>query len=172
MCMRHSPKTANRGVSLVEITVSTLIVGAMAVAALNALGAATRSSVDAGRRGIATTLAAELMTEILSAEYIEPDSGGVFGPETDEAAEGNRSLFDDVDDYHAWQASPPQDKPGAALPDRADWRRQVAVEHVEPGDLTNVLSASNDQGVKRITIEVYHEETLLHRLRAYTTSAW
>jgi hypothetical protein len=155
-----------------EVAASTVIVGAMAVASLNALGAATRSSVDAGKRGVATTLAAELMSEILDAEYVEPDSGEVFGPEANEAAEDNRSLFDDVDDYHNWQASPPQDREGAVIPNRTGWRRQVIVEHVELEDLENVLSTTNDQGVKRITVEVYYNGALRHRLRAFTTSAW
>jgi hypothetical protein len=158
--------------TLMEVTISTLIVGVMAVASLNALGAATRSSVDAGKRGIATTLAADLMSEILQAAYLEPGSGEVFGPETDEAAEDNRSLFDDVDDYHQWQASPPQDKEGNVLADRTGWSRSVTVEHVDLADLGNVLVDSNDQGVKRITVEVYQNGALRHRLRAYTTSAW
>lgn len=161
-----------RGVSLVEIAVSTVIVGAMSVAALNALGAATRSSITAGERGIATTLARDLLNEILQAAYHEPESGGVFGPEGEEAATGDRSLFDDADDYHGWQASPPQTKQGIAIPDRADWQRRVTVEHVDPTNLESVLLSSNDQGVKRITVEVDHKGVLRYRLRAYTTSAW
>jgi hypothetical protein len=158
--------------TLVEVTVSTLIVGAMAVASLNALGAATRSSVDAGKRGIATTLATDLMTEILEADYVEPGSGEVFGPEANEEAEGNRSLFDDVDDYDGWQASPPQDKDGNPLANRTGWRRQVTVEHVDIDDLENAVLPSDSRGVKRITVEVYQDGALRHRLRAYTTSAW
>ena len=161
-----------RGMTLMEVTVSTLIVGVMAVASLKALGAATRSSVDAGKRGIATTLASDLMSEILQAAYLEPGSNAIFGPEADESSEGNRSLFDDVDDYHDWQASPPQDKEGNVLADRAGWSRKVIVEHVDLADLSNVLLDTNDQGVKRITVEVYLQGDLRHRLRAYTTSAW
>jgi hypothetical protein len=163
---------SRRGTSLIEIAVSTLIVGAIAVAALNALGAATRSSVDAGRRGIATTLAADLMAEIMQAAYVEPDSGGVFGPESDEAAEANRSLYDDADDYHLWQSTPPEDQAGNAIPNRTGWLRKVTVEHVESANLSSALPPSSDQGVKRITVEVYFEGALRHRLRAYTTSAW
>lgn len=158
--------------TLAEVTVSTLIVGAMVVASLNALSAATRSSIDAGKRGIATTLAADLMCEILQAAYLEPGSGGIFGPEADEAAESNRSLFDDVDDYHDWQASPPQDKQGNAIADRIGWSRKVTVEHVDLNDLNNVLLPTNDQDVKRITVEVYLDGMLRHRIRSYTTSAW
>lgn len=172
MCMQRSRRTAKHGASLIEVAVSTVIVGAMSVAALNALGAATRSSVDAGRRGVATTLAADLMAEVMQAAYIEPDGGGVFGPEADEAAEGSRSLYDDVDDYHGWQASPPQDRQGNQIPNRSDWTRQVVVEHVEAADLLSILDSTNDQEVKRITVEIYHRGTLRHRLRAYTTSAW
>lgn len=57
------------GLTLVEVVVSTLIVGLMTVASLHTLGAATRSSLSTGDRAVALGLADDLMAEILAAEY-------------------------------------------------------------------------------------------------------
>jgi hypothetical protein len=75
------PETCNharRALTLVEIVVATLIVGIMTVAALNGLGAATRSSITAGNRVVAHGLVDELMADILALSY------------------------DDLDDYEDW----------------------------------------------------------------------
>jgi type II secretory pathway pseudopilin PulG len=75
--LRQGSGSATRyraALTLVEIVVSTLIVGVMTVAALNTLGAATRSGMVAGNRAIALGLADELMTEILATGYGDLDS--------------------------------------------------------------------------------------------------
>ena len=151
-----------------EVTVSTLIVGAMAVASLNALGAATRSSVDAGRRGVATTLAAELMSEILQAEYSEPSGSASLGPDSGELG-GPRSAFDDVDDYDGWNKSPPQYRDGTVIPDRADWRQRVEVDYVLTSDSTQTVGS--DQGVKRIHVIIEYRNQLLVEQIAFRTNA-
>ena len=62
-----------RGLTLIEVVVSTMIVGMMTVAALNSLGAATRSGMSTGNRAVALGLADDLMAEILTAEYDDLD---------------------------------------------------------------------------------------------------
>src|SRR5262245_53710903 len=88
-------RRSQRGLTLMEVVVSTLIVGVMTVAALNTLGAATTSSDSTGNRAIAQGLADDLMAEVLDAAYSEPAGGTTFGPEGAESA-GPRSAFDDV----------------------------------------------------------------------------
>src|SRR3954466_4194450 len=112
--MRPTSKQLNRkssGLTLIEVIASTIIVSMMAVAALNALAAATKSANSIGNRAIAAGLADELMSEILMQAYSDPDSSPVFGHESGESTTV-RSAFDDVDDYNAWNASPPQYRDG------------------------------------------------------------
>src|SRR2546423_1503074 len=90
-----------RALTLVEVVASTMIVGLMAVAALNALGAATKSANSIGNRAVAAGLADELMSEIMMQSYSDPDGSAVFGHESGEAT-SPRSAFDDVDDYNGW----------------------------------------------------------------------
>lgn len=167
---KSPPRRGNvrSALTLIEVIASTLIVAVMTVAALNTLGATARSSESAGHRAVALGLADDLLAEILQAAYREPDDAPQFGPETGEH-DGTRNAFDDVDDYHNWDQSPPTERDGSALADRGAWRRRVAVTHVLPGDPAQATASNDDQGVKRVEVSVEHDGTELVRLVAYRT---
>jgi MSHA pilin protein MshD len=147
-----------RALSLIEVVASTMIVGLLAVAALNSLGAATRSSESIGNRAVAIGLADELMSEILQAEYSEPSGAAGLGPDSGEIG-GPRSVFDDVDDYDGWDQSPPRYRDGTQMPDRDDWRHRVEVDYVLPDDSTQ--TAVSDQGAKRIHVFIEYRDKVL-----------
>jgi MSHA pilin protein MshD len=166
--MRWVMPTLRAGLSLIEVVASTMIVGLMAVAALNSLGAATRSSESIGNRAVAMGLADELMSEILQAEYSEPSGSVGFGPDSGELG-GPRSVFDDVDDYDGWNESPPRYRDGTPMPDRDDWRHRVEVNHVLSNDSTQI--SGNDQGVKRIHVFIeYRDEILIEQIAIRTNA--
>src|SRR5262245_37798350 len=91
-----NPQSAIRnpqsGLTLIEVVASTMIVGLMAVASLNALAAATKSSNSIGNRAIAAGLADELMAEISMQPYSDPDGSATFGNESGESTT-SRSAF-------------------------------------------------------------------------------
>jgi type II secretory pathway pseudopilin PulG len=144
--------------SLIEVVASTMIVGLMAVAALNSLGAATRSSESIGNRAVALGLADELMSEVMQSPYGDPTQTPVFGRESGEPSEP-RSAFDDVDDYDGWNKSPPQYRDGTTMPDRGDWRHRVSVHRVLPNDTTQ--TSNTDKGVKRIRVTIEYRGEVL-----------
>jgi prepilin-type N-terminal cleavage/methylation domain-containing protein len=147
-----------RGLTLIEVVASTMIVSLMAVAALNALGAATKSANSIGNRAVAAGMADELMSEIVMQSYSDPDGSAVFGHESGEST-SVRSAFDDVDDYDGWSASPPQYRDGTVIPDRTNWRQRVTVTYVLPTDPTT--TSATDQGVKRIHVQIDYQGTVL-----------
>ncbi len=157
-----------RALTLMEVIISTLIVGMMTVAALDGLGSTTRSSESAGNRGIALGLADELMAEILVNPYRDPNGAAVFGLEPGEAAP--RANFDDVDDYNGWNEQPPKDADGTIKPDRANYRRRVTVERVVPANPTQA-TAGTDQGAKRIRVTVEYNGVVLADEYAVVTDA-
>ena len=154
--------------SIVEVLVSVMLVGVMLTAALETLGAAKVGQSNTGYRKVAHLLAHDLMAEILSRDYEEGEEPVMFGPELTEGAKF-REDFDDVDDYDAWSASPPQYKDGEGIPDRTGWRRAVDIDYVNPND-TGQISAV-DLGVKRIIVTVTHHNVELARLIAIRTRA-
>lgn len=158
-----------RGYSLLEVTTSTLIVGVMLVAAMNTVGTSARSQRSNSDEGRGSLLASDLMTEILTLPYTDPSGSGVMGPETGETTGGTRTAFDDVDDYHNWTATPPQDKQGTAIPNTAGWTQSVQVVLVNPNDLTST-SYGSLVPVKRITVTVSKSSRIIERLTAAVSS--
>ena len=146
----HLPVGPRGGFSLIEATMAMLLVAVLLVAALSTLSASTTTSRISAERATGLLLAQDLVAEIVGAAYIEPDDTPAFGPEGAED-DGTRSAFDDVDDYHNWDASPPERRDGTAIPDRTTWRRTVQVRYVNPNNLQQI---GGDQGVKRITVVV------------------
>jgi hypothetical protein len=136
----------------VEVIVSTLIVGVMIVASLDGVGAVYRSQRTNAWRQIGPGLAHELMSEILSMPYEDPeDGGGSIGTETGES-NSTRTDFDDVDDYDGWNSADAEDNSGVPLDGYTDWQRTVTVEWAELDDAT--VDLISDNGLKRITVTV------------------
>lgn len=148
----------SRGLTLVEVVASTMIVGMLAVATLNSLGAATRSADSIGNRAIAAGLADELLSEISQQPYSDPDGSAVFGTESGESSTP-RSAFDDVDDYNSWTALPPQYRDGTTIPDRANWRQRVTITWVVPSNPGQ--TSATDQGAKRIRVQIEYNDQVL-----------
>ena len=100
----------------------------------------------------------DVSREILENDYVEPDETPVFGCESSESGV-SRTDWDDVDDYHLWSATPPQDRSGTVLPNSTGWQRDVVVEWVDPSDPASTVGG--DQGVKRVTVTVQRYGKLL-----------
>jgi len=156
-----------RALSLIEVVASTMIVGMMSVAALNSLGAATRSAESIGNRAVAMAMVDELMSEIIQLPYEEPTQVVSFGRESGEAATP-RTEFDDLDDYHNWNQSPPQYRDGTVMPDRELWRHRVQVRRVTPGNPSQTLGS--DQGAKLIQVIVEYDGEVLAELTTIRTN--
>lgn len=174
--MQHHPnktpclRVLRRGLSLVEVSVSTVLVGLIIVGALRCLATATMSAESTSDHSQAILLAEDLMEEILQQDYSEPTEEVRFGRELTESA-SDRSSWDDVDDYDNWSASPPVDADGTAV--AADsWTRRVTVVHVDPADLHAEQSDQSDTGVKRITVEVLRSGSLVAELTGVQTRGW
>ena len=163
--------TRRRGFSLVEVAVSVLLVGVLMVASLQSLGAAKRREADTTNRLLGQQLAAALLNEILLQEYKEPETSQapIFGLEPGEA-NGNRSLFDDVDDYTAYSSSPPQDRSGTEIPGLTGWTRNVSVNWADPVTLQSIPSINS--GLKKITVTVTKSGQTLGSLVGYRSVAW
>ena len=186
---RFSPHARRDGFSLLEIVISTLLVGLVMIGALRSMTASMRSSESLENTTQAVLLADELMAEILRQDYAATADSGVLnggaggfasdsflgggqtttgnGPTT---ISGNRSTFQNVDQYDNWTASPPEEKDGTQRTELVNWRRRVTVDLVDPDDLTSVISS--DLGVKRITVTVESNGDIVTELQAVQTRAW
>jgi MSHA pilin protein MshD len=143
-------KNRRRGNTLIELALSTVLVGVLITAALRATGQSLLAQVKMADRARGELLARSLLSEILQKAYLEPNSTNPpLGIDVSETA-GLRPSYDDVDDYHGHSESPPADAAGAAIAAYAGWTRSVAVTLIDPVTLAPVTGA--DTGAKRITV--------------------
>lgn len=158
-----------RALTLAEMAVSVVLVGVMLVAALNVVGAAKHGERTTADRQRGLQLAEDLMAEILEQDYADSSDGpDSFGRSSDESSTGDRSLFDDVDDYAGWSAQPPQAKAGTVITYLPDWQRTVTVEWVDPSDPSTAVGTN--LGVKRITVTAACDGIPMAELVALRTS--
>lgn len=139
-----------RALSLIEMVVSIGLVGLVLVAALNSVGASkvAQSKMNNKLRGLQA--AQELLNEILTRSYADPQSGmGSFGLEAGESA-GVRRDYDDVDDYDGIDESPPLGVDGAEITEFKDWTRRVKVHWVAATDTS--MGVNYETGFKRIIV--------------------
>jgi Tfp pilus assembly protein PilV len=147
---RRAQGTRRSGLTLIEVTIASILVGTILAASMRTAGSVLRFRSQSSDSSRAALLADDLLNEILALPYIDQDETAVFGYEPSESA--GRTAFDDVDDYHNWIESPPVLKTGAALPDHTGWERSVSVAYALRTDPSQ--SSGSDQSLKRITVTV------------------
>ena len=158
-----------RGFTLIESIISILVVGVMFVASMSVLSQSRLSRFIAADGMQGQLLAEALMSEILQQSYQEPvDTFISLGVDVGEDPLV-RAMWDDVDDYEGWTASPPQDKYGVAMTGLNGWTRTVEVGYVKPDDLDFRVGA--DLGVKIIIVVVLHNERQVAKLYSIRTGA-
>lgn len=145
-------RTRTRGFSLVEVVVAILVLSALLAASLNTVAASASMQRHAADRARARVLALDLLNEARRHPYDDPIAGGGIGPGPGEI-NGTRSLFNDVDDFNGWSASPPQRTDGSVIPGFEGWTRACTVEYVSLADPN--ATVMTDSGVKRITVTVH-----------------
>ncbi len=163
------PAGGRRGLTLAEMVVSMVLVSVMLVAALNVAGGVRRGENSSSLRRRAMVLAEDLMTEILEQDYADPNEDpNVLGLSETESTTGDRTLFNDVDDYDGWKSSPPENRDGTPLPGLDAWQRTASVVWVDPDDHSSI--ESSDTGAKRVTVKVNYNGDLIVELEAIRTA--
>ncbi|MBM4078030.1 MAG: hypothetical protein FJ267_20565 [Planctomycetes bacterium] len=152
--------------TLVEVTVSTLLVGLLMVASLSSLGNISKTWVSATQQTDGQELAQQLMKEIISQFYSDPTMPTNWGRESGET---RRIEFDDIDDYVGWNESPVADSSGNAITGFAGWSRSVTIEKLDPSYAVNPPN-STDKGLRRITVVVTSPASKTTTLVAFRSS--
>jgi len=147
---RNHIKRRQTAFTLVEATISLLIVAIMLTAALATVGTSSRNRDQQQEMLRGATLARRLMSEIVAQKYQQPSATTtVLGPETGET----RATFNDVDDYNGYTDSPPIDSSGIAISGYTGWSRSVEVKWADPATLLPAATQS-ETGIKRIVVTV------------------
>jgi hypothetical protein len=144
-------RTRRQGGGIAEVLICTFLVGLMIVAALNAIGMVFRTRRMNADRLTGPGLAQDLVAEILSMPYDDPQNpGGAIGVNVGESA-ANRTTFDDVDDYNGWTAANGVGRDASTRTGYTGWGHSVAVVWIDP---TTLAVSASETGLKRITVAV------------------
>lgn len=146
-----------RGISFVEVLVSMVIMSVLMVSALKTIGGAAQSYAQLNTQARGEMLAQELLGEIMAQQYAE-NGGTTIGTEAGELT-GTRAMFDDVDDYHNWSASPPEFADGTDYADLSGWTRSVKVNFVRSANVNQISLV--DAGFKRIIVTVTYQDKVV-----------
>ncbi|MBT8486970.1 MAG: prepilin-type N-terminal cleavage/methylation domain-containing protein [Phycisphaerales bacterium] len=144
----RQPATDRRGFTLIEATISIALVGLVMVGAMELAGASVRVRHIGKERPRGIHLARDLMEEIIQTAYADPDAPPNFGREGEPP--GDRSKWNDVDDYAGVTDSPPTDLAGDPIDGYAGWSRSVVVNWVAT-DKTHETRGT-ETGLKKITV--------------------
>lgn len=157
----HALRAARLGFSMVETTISTLLVGLLLVAATQSAGSSLRTQIEATKLIKASSLADSLMAEILDRSYMEPGAtSSPIGRDTNEFSNWKID-YDDVDDFHNWQEKPPQYRNGSLMSSMPSWRRTVTVEWIIIAVNGTVSISNTETNCKRITVTVSDSSTIV-----------
>jgi len=122
---RHTPRRALTGFTLVEVMLTTIIVGLAIVGAMSAMSqAATTKNIQEGEPLTALALASEIHALALSL----PEGDGDGSPATQAAGV---TILDDLDGA---TFSPPLDAKLAAVAEATAWRQDVLISKVSLAD--------------------------------------
>ncbi|MCA9227652.1 MAG: prepilin-type N-terminal cleavage/methylation domain-containing protein [Planctomycetales bacterium] len=146
---------ARHGFNLLEVVISTLLVSVVLLGATNMMAGVVRGRGVANDRARADMMVEQMLDEILALPFHDPENAAsdndYLGPETSEYV-GNRSGYDDVDDYNGWSKNPPESKAGQPYEDLKGWTRRVVVEHVKASEPS--AASTTRTGAKRIHVSI------------------
>ena len=154
----RSRPVCRAGFSIVEATLCTVLVAILFGAAVQAVGLSGTVQFKAAGRAQGRALAWALLDEIVQQKYSAAGAAPttpfdlILGPPAVAVRAGDRTGFDDLDDYRDYSDAPPVHRDGSAIAGAGPYVRRVTVSNVNPLDLSQVTAG--ETGIKRVTVVV------------------
>ena len=148
----NKTRESSRGLTLIEVVVSTLLVSTILLASLNASATFQRNQSAARERISGRELGNQILDEITCRDFRDRVEPG-FGVEADESTD-DRGTFDDVDDYHLYSESTPTHRDGSKIAIFDGWSYSISVLAVE-ADTNGITTsgASIDSPMRLIVVQ-------------------
>ncbi len=158
--------TRGRGFTLVELVVSIAVLSIALLAVAKSLAFSAQFAADPLWQTRTVQLAQAYSAEILSQRFDQNSPLGgtaacgtasvacssALGPDAGERRSGGTNSFNDVDDYHGLNDSPPVDSQGRARSDYNGYRVEVDVRYADAD--FGLSGDAEDNGAKHIEIRI------------------
>ena len=146
---------------MIELVVAILVIGVSLSGTLTLVDTTTRRSADPMLERQALAIAEAYLEEILLKDYVDPDTGTLCP-----TAEADRSLYDNVCDYHGLDDSGARNQSGTAIAGLDGYRVQIVVDTTAT---LGTLSGSGD--VVRVDATVTDPQGRIVALSSYRTNS-
>jgi len=156
-------RSSAKGITLIECAGASIILGLMITAGLRAAAGAGAAQAISARTLSGTLLAEGLLNEITQLPYADPSGSAIFGIDAGEVA-GNKSTFDDIDDFDNWSESPPKSPENTTLPNMTKWSRSVRIYRALTSSPES--NSATETGLKRIEVTVSYSGKIVCLLKA------
>ncbi|MGH7380606.1 MAG: hypothetical protein ACREKR_00040 [Candidatus Methylomirabilales bacterium] len=139
-----------RGVTLIDLILVIIIVAIAIPPMVGVFITSTRNSTFGVTMARANHLASNLMEEIRSKRWDETAgaASATLGPDSE-----TRATYDDVDDFHGLNETPPKDSQGVTMSGSTGFGQQVSVCYVA-GTALDTCLGSGTSNYKKITVTV------------------
>ena len=107
-----------RGFTLIEMNLAVIIVGVMAAVLVSLYSVSSKAFVEIRVKNKANSLAIAAMEDIKCRKWDETEPAGTksaIGRDPGETA-GDKTTFDDIDDFNGYSESPPRYQDGTPMP--------------------------------------------------------
>ncbi|MGH7404524.1 MAG: hypothetical protein ACREJA_01405 [Candidatus Methylomirabilales bacterium] len=144
-----------RGVALIDLIITIIILAIAVPPMVGVFITSTRNSTFGVTMARANHLASNLFEEIRSKRWDENTgaASATLGPDSGET----RATYDDVDDFHGINETPPKDSQGVTMGGSTGFQQQVSVCYVASTGLNTCLG-SGTSNYKKITVTVTDPE--------------
>jgi len=144
-----------RGVTLIDLIITIIILAIAVPPMVGVFITSTRNSTFGVTMARANHLASNLFEEIRSKRWDENTgaASATLGPDSGET----RATYDDVDDFHGLNETPPKDSQGVTMGGSTGFQQQASVCYVASTDLNTCLG-SGTSNYKKITVTVTDPE--------------
>lgn len=158
-----NPKT-QRGVTLIELVVSIVVLSIAAVGIYSTMGFINKTSPDAMLRSQAISIATAYIEEIQSKPFLDPTTNTWCGG----AAPGTRAAYDDICDYQNLADNTVRDFNGSPVTELSDYQVAVVISS-NAAVLLNGLTGGVTPNLARIDITVTDVRGFELNLSSYRT---
>ncbi len=163
-------RRSHTGVTLVELTISIVVIALAVVGVLPLLSTLTRHSADPMIQHQAVAIAEAYLEEVMLLPFDElAASGTAEGPLGIDAGETGRGLYDDVNDYiaHTDVGARSLSNPAAVIPGLDQYTVSVVVQN-DPNLVAGALAVPN-AAAELVTVQVSHPDGVNVVLAGYRT---
>lgn len=165
MNSRHAPHRVRGGFTLIEASLTTVIIGVAFVAMLQLFATGTAAQATGAELTSGLSIAKSIREMTMTMTYTSSTTPATWGLDAGEnvATPGD---WDDLNDLDNRVFDPPIDARGHGIPDMSGWKQTVNVESVDSNGLDTVLPDGSSRAL-RITTIVTHGSEEVCRLSWY-----